>query len=130
MNPFQNWNKRDVERFNKLTDGSNPGRTPAATPGGAASSAVAECVVRNDANGAAPGKAGDAGRVLVRVTSYRCTLLDPDNFCPKFFIDCCRYAGFLREDTLAEIKLEEEQVRVESAAEECTVIEIYPKSEI
>lgn len=126
MNIFKNWNAKDVEAFNKKR-GGKPNRqargSGAGDPGGL-SSAVAEPVVRDVAHGAASGEAQNPGRVLVRITSYRLQLTDPDNFCPKYFIDCCRYAGFLRDDTAAEIELDPQQIKVGSEAEEKTVIEI------
>jgi len=67
-------------------------------------------------------------RVLVRVTSYRCRLLDEDNLCEKYAVDCCRYAGLLPGDSAAEAKIEVCQEKVGSKAEERTVIEISPLS--
>lgn len=67
-------------------------------------------------------------RVLVRVTSYRCRLLDEDNLCEKYAIDCCRYSGLLQGDSPAEAKIEVCQEKVGSKTEERTLIEIMPIS--
>jgi hypothetical protein len=65
-------------------------------------------------------------RVLVRVTSYRCRLLDEDNLCEKYACDCCRYAGLIPGDSPAEAKIEVCQEKVGSKSEERTLIEIIP----
>lgn len=66
------------------------------------------------------------GRVLVRVKSHRVRLLDPDNLCPKYFIDCLRYAGFLPDDNPACVVLQNEQEKVATKKEERTEIEVIP----
>lgn len=79
--------------------------------GGAASRAEPQPVVRDEPLAAPPREAGDAGRVRVSVVSYRARLCDPDNLCPKYFIDCLRYAGLIRDDSPECITLEVRQVR-------------------
>ena len=69
-------------------------------------------------------EAGDAIRVHVRVVSLRRRLCDPDNLCPKYFVDCLRYAGLIRNDRPEDIALEVRQVRVKSRDQERTEIEI------
>jgi len=76
--------------------------------------------------GKAAGKEEDSGRVRVRVISFRTRLIDPDNLAPKYFIDCLRYAGFIRDDRAQDIILEVSQEKVQSKADECTRIEIEP----
>lgn len=71
-------------------------------------------------------EAAYTGRVLIRVTSHRRRLIDPDNLCPKYFIDCCRYAGLVRDDTPEAIDLEVRQARVSTKEEERTEILITP----
>lgn len=69
-------------------------------------------------------KGGNQGRVFVRVTSIRKRLLDPDNLCEKYHLDCCRYAGLLRDDTAAEISLKTDQRKARKGEEEHIEIEI------
>ena len=52
------------------------------------------------------------GRVLVRVTSHRKRLIDEDNLCEKFVVDCCRYAGLIPGDAPGQTKIEVAQVKV------------------
>ena len=78
---------------------------------GAASRAEPQPVVRHEPVAAPPRKAGDTGRVRVCVVSYRARLCDPDNLCPKYFIDCLRYAGLITDDAPDCITLEVRQVR-------------------
>lgn len=65
-----------------------------------------------------------AGRVHVRITSRRKRLSDPDGLCAKYFLDCCRYCGWIADDSAAHITLETTQ---EKSKVEETIIEIsYP----
>lgn len=63
-------------------------------------------------------------RAIVRITSFRTQLCDPDNICPKYQIDALRYQGVIRNDRLCDIKLEVTQVKVKTKAEERTEIEV------
>lgn len=65
-----------------------------------------------------------SGRVFVRVTSVRKRLLDPDNLCEKYHLDCLRYAGLLRDDTAAEIDLKTQQRKAAKGEEEHTEIQV------
>lgn len=96
-------------------------------PDGAASSAVAQRAVPNEPVAAEERKTGNAGRVPVRVTvtSYRRRLIDPDNLCPKYFVDACRYSRLIRDDSAKEIEFTARQEKVATKAEERTVIEIF-----
>jgi hypothetical protein len=87
-----------------------------------AQSAVVEPIVRDEPLATPKGKAGDTGRVSVRVVSVRNRLIDPDNLCPKYFIDCLRYAKLLRDDTAAEIELTTSQRKPEKGEAEQTLI--------
>lgn len=78
---------------------------------GAASRAESQPIVRHEPVAASARKARDTGRVRVRVVSFRSRLCDPDNLCPKYFIDCLRYAGFIADDAPECITLEVRQVR-------------------
>ena len=90
--------------------------------GSAASRAEPQPALRNESVAAAPRKAGDAGRVRVRVVSYRARLCDPDNLCPKYFIDCLRYAGLIADDSPECITLEVRQVRCARADERTELV--------
>src|SRR4051812_9263623 len=74
-------------------------------PRGSPQGAIAQPTLRDAALETEQRKEGYSGRVLVRITSYRRHLLDPDNLCAKYFLDCCRYAGILRDDSPEEIEL-------------------------
>ena len=79
--------------------------------GGAASRAESQPAVRHEPVAASPREARDASRVRVCVVSFRARLCDPDNLCPKYFIDCLRYAGLIADDAPECITLEVQQVR-------------------
>ena len=66
-----------------------------------------------------------AGRVLIRITSRRRRLIDPDNVSAKAVIDCLRYAGILADDTAEHVSLETRQEKVGKGEREETLIEIY-----
>lgn len=82
--------------------------------------------VLDAALGPAQGKAGYAGRVRIRITSYRRFLLDPDNLAGgcKYFVDCCRYSGLVRGDSPADIEFQATQEKVKAREEERTEIVI------
>jgi hypothetical protein len=63
-------------------------------------------------------------RVRVSIVSFRTRLCDPDNLCPKYFVDCLRYAGLIRNDRLKDIILEVSQEKVRTREEERTEIVI------
>ena len=89
---------------------------------GQAQGAEPECAVRHEPLGPDPGKAPDPGCCSIRVTSYRCRLLDPDNLCPKYFIDALRYCGVIPDDTAKDVTVATGQEKVATAAEEGTEI--------
>lgn len=68
--------------------------------------------------------AGNA-RLRVKITSYRCRLLDADNLCPKFLIDALRYQGKIPDDSPDHIILEVGQEKVATRTEEGTLVEIW-----
>jgi hypothetical protein len=74
----------------------------------------------------AAGKAqgNDSGKFLVRVTSFRRRLLDEDNLCEKYVVDCCRYAGLIPGDAPGTTKIETSQQKVSSKEEERTEVTI------
>ena len=90
--------------------------------GGAASGAESEPVVRDEPVGAPAREGRDASRVRVCVVSYRARLCDPDNLCPKYFIDCLRYAGLIADDAPEFITLEVRQVRCRRAEQRTEIL--------
>jgi hypothetical protein len=89
---------------------------------GAASGAEPEPVVRAEPVAAAAGETCDAGRVRVSIVSFRPRLCDPDNLCPKYFIDCLRYAGLIADDTPECITLEVRQLRCRRAEQRTEIL--------
>ena len=65
-------------------------------------------------------------RDLVRITSYRCRPVDPDNLVGgcKYAIDALRYAGVIQDDRQTDIQLQVFQVKTKTKKEEKTVIEV------
>lgn len=90
--------------------------------GRAAPGAVVERDLRDGPLAAGKAESADPGKFLVRVTSYRRRLIDEDNLCEKYHVDCCRYAGILPGDSAAEAHIETRQEKVRSKAEERTEI--------
>lgn len=84
--------------------------------------------IRDDALGKASRESSHAGRVVVRIVSFRRRLLDRDNLFggSKYFTDGLRYAGLLSDDAEAQICLEVSQQKVATKEEEHTRIEIEP----
>lgn len=72
---------------------------------------IPQPAVRNDVAATPPGKARVPYRIVVRITSFRNRLLDPDNLCPKFLIDGLRYACLIPQDREQDIVLEIKQVK-------------------
>ncbi len=72
------------------------------------------------------GEAFYAGRVHVRITSYRRRLLDPDNLTAKWFLDACRYSRLIRDDKPEDITYEVGQEKVARKEDERTEIVIEP----
>lgn len=90
----------------------------------AASGSKPEQAVRHESVAEEAREARHTDRVHVRVVSFRRRLIDPDNLCPKYFVDCARYAGFIKDDRAEDITLEVSQVKVKTKTEERTEIEI------
>lgn len=68
---------------------------------------------------------GDSGRFLVRVTSVRRRLIDEDNLCEKYVVDCCRYSGLLPNDGPGTTKIEVGQRKAGKEEAEHTIVEIF-----
>lgn len=64
-------------------------------------------------------------RVLVRVTSVRKRLLDEDNLCEKYHVDCLRYSCVIQEDRPGKAKIEVCQRKAEPGEAEHVVIEVF-----
>ena len=77
---------------------------------------------------AAQAKESDSGIYIVRVTSFRVRLLDDDNVCEKFHVDCCRYAGLLPSDAYGKARIIPLQKKVDTKAQQKTLIEIVHSS--
>ena len=74
-----------------------------------------------------PTETHSTGRVHIRFVSVRKRLLDPDNICEKWTLDCLRYIGVIRGDEPDKITLETSQRKAEKGEEERTEITInYP----
>ncbi len=73
---------------------------------------------------AAPVEEVYSGRFLVHVTSFRRRLLDEDNLCEKYHVDCCRYAGLLPSDAPDRTRIQVSQVKVKTKENERTEIRI------
>lgn len=67
----------------------------------------------------------DTGRFLVRVTSYRKRLLDYDNLCEKYHVDCLRYSGLIPGDAPGTTEIEVREEKIEPGAAERVRIEIF-----
>lgn len=83
----------------------------------------------NGALGARKAKAGDPRCFLVRVTSIRRRLIDEDNLCEKYLVDCCRYAGLLPGDGPGQTRIEVAQRKAGKEEDEATLVEIFEVSE-
>ena len=87
---------------------------------------ILEPDLRDGALGEGETKGTDSARFLVRVTSFRVRLLDEDNLCEKYHVDCCRYAGLLSGDDPSQAKIETGQQKVKRKDQEHVLIEITP----
>lgn len=104
---------------------ANTGYTvAAATPHAEAPDPVVERDLRPRSLAARKAKGINPGRFLIRVTSFRRRLLDEDNLCEKYVVDCCRYAQLLPGDAPGTTRIETRQEKVRSKEHERTEIEI------
>ncbi len=92
----------------------------------AAQGSEPEPIVRYESVAAPTREVGDAPRHVVRITSFRRKLLDPDNLSGgvKYFLDGVRLAGFVPDDSPDKIILEVAQQKVAQIDEERTEIEV------
>ena len=82
--------------------------------------------LRDGALGAGETKGDNPARFLVRVTSFRVRLLDEDNLCEKYHVDCCRYAGLIPGDAPGQTEIKTGQRKVKRKDQEHVLIEITP----
>ena len=120
------WTREEYERYLARSNGARASIVKTAASRSAPSSAEPEPIVRNESVGTAPREACYSMRVRVCVTSFRVRLLDPDNLCPKYFVDCLRYSNCIRDDRSQDIALEIRQEKVASKSDERTEIELTP----
>ena len=66
----------------------------------------------------------DTKRIFVRIESVRRRLLDEDNLCEKYHVDCCRYAGLLPADSPDKVSIQATQRKAEKGEAEHIKIEI------
>lgn len=78
---------------------------------------------RSLAKGKAQG--ADTARFLVSVKSFRRRLLDEDNLCEKYHVDCLRYAGVIPDDTPDRTSIEVSQEKVSSKEHERIEITVH-----
>lgn len=93
--------------------------------GGKAPPAEPKRTVLHEPLGAQESPRRNTGRIVIRITSYRQRLLDPDDICAKYLIDGLRYSGLLPGDSEVEIDYERpRQVKVSSKEDERTEVEL------
>lgn len=83
-----------------------------------------EFLIPHEPLAAAKGKTENPTRYAVRVVSLRKRLIDPDNLCPKYFIDALRYAGAIPDDSAKFIEIQTTQRKVNASDEERTEITV------
>lgn len=89
-------------------------------------SAEPECPVCNEPLAEGKGAQEGTSRIRVEINSFRHRLLDPDNLCPKYIVDCLRYWKYIPDDTSKDIQLIVQQSKC-SKKDERTEIELtYP----
>lgn len=72
------------------------------------------------------GEETNSKRFRVCVISFRRRLTDPDNLCPKYFVDCLRYSEIIPDDSSREIELVVQQEKVKHRSEERTELFVDP----
>lgn len=82
---------------------------------------------RHGALGKAQVQKRTSEKFLVRVTSFRRRLLDYDNLCEKYHVDCCRYAGIVPSDDPTKTQIEVCQVKALKGEEEYTRVEVFKR---
>jgi hypothetical protein len=126
MNPFPNASQSFLDLNPQLSGSGVSGER-------SANEASAGNAVRPDLEQRAPArtprakqpKAEDSKRFFVRVTSVRRRLIDEDNLCEKYVVDCCRYAGLIDGDEPGKTRIEATQRKAGKEEREHTLIEIF-----
>lgn len=114
---MSNWTTADIVTIaHRRASKANAGRV--------ASSAEPESSVPNEPVAETKRENQNTERYAVHVRSFRCRLCDPDNLCPKYFIDSLRYASLLPDDRPEVIELTVSQEKVSRKEFERTEIEI------
>jgi hypothetical protein len=90
----------------------------------ASSSTKPEQVVRHEPVATKAREERHPDRVHVSIVSFRRRLIDPDNLCPKYFVDCIRYCEWIKDDSAKYITVHVSQEKVKTWKEERTEIEI------
>ena len=67
----------------------------------------------------------DSTRFFVRITSVRKRLIDIDNLCEKYHVDCLRYSGLIFSDAPDKTRIETTQRKALKGEMEHTVIEVF-----
>ncbi len=89
---------------------------------GNAQSPEPELFICSESLGQKKGEASNSKRLCVRVESIRSRLIDPDNLCAKYFIDCLRYAEIIKDDSPEDIELVCTQRKIQEGEEPHTMI--------
>ena len=68
---------------------------------------------------------GPTGRIFIRFVSVRKRLLDPDNLCEKYLLDCLRYTSLISGDEPEKVSIQTTQRKCQQGESERTIVEIY-----
>jgi hypothetical protein len=85
---------------------------------------IPQRLILNGALAAQEREKTNSRRISVRVESIRKRLIDPDNLCAKWFVDCLRYCGVLRDDTASDIEFTITQRKAKKGEQERTELTI------
>jgi len=110
------------EQYLEMLERLARGRKPVPVNTGEAS--VMEPAPGDAALPEAQAKEEHPGVYVVRVQSVRKRLLDPDNLCEKYHVDCLRYAGLIPGDEPDKIQIETTQRKAQKGEEERVEIAI------
>lgn len=91
---------------------------------GAPSSAKPEQVVCHDALAAAPREEGHGPRFHIGIVSFRRRLIDPDNLCGKYFVDCLRRHNAIPDDSASVVEYSIRQEKVAKKEDERTELAV------
>lgn len=123
MSTFGKWSAADVAAHNKRNE-QHLKRTNLSA-GDSRENAVVEHGPIPVPLAAVQTKEAGPERVFVRFVSVRKFLLDPDNLCEKWYLDCLRLICAIRGDEPEAITLETTQRKVEKGEGEHTEITVF-----